>query len=66
MNILTFDIEDWYNVDFITEDFAWDKYEVRIYEGVEGFLRGWTHQYQGVLFLFGLVGRQASFYYPTD
>lgn len=38
MNILTFDIEDWYNVDFITEDFAWDKYEVRIYEGVERIL----------------------------
>ncbi len=38
MNILTFDIEDWYNVDFITEDFAWNKYEVRIYEGVERIL----------------------------
>lgn len=38
MKILTFDIEDWYNVDFITEDFAWDKYEVRIYEGVERIL----------------------------
>jgi polysaccharide deacetylase family protein (PEP-CTERM system associated) len=38
MNFLTFDIEDWYNVDFITEDFEWDKYEVRIYEGVERIL----------------------------
>lgn len=34
MNILTFDIEDWYNCDFITPDFNWDKYEVRIYDGV--------------------------------
>ena len=34
MNILTFDIEDWYNCDFITPDFNWDKYEVRIYETV--------------------------------
>lgn len=34
MNILTFDIEDWYNCDFISEDFNWDKYEVRIYDGV--------------------------------
>lgn len=34
MNILTFDIEDWYNLDFISEDFDWDKHEVRIYEGV--------------------------------
>jgi peptidoglycan-N-acetylglucosamine deacetylase len=38
MNILTFDIEDWYNCDFITTDFNWDKYEVRIYEGVEKIL----------------------------
>jgi polysaccharide deacetylase family protein (PEP-CTERM system associated) len=39
MNILTFDIEDWYNCDFITSDFEWDKYEVRIYEGVERILK---------------------------
>ena len=38
MNLLTFDIEDWYNCDFISEDFNWDKYEVRIYEGVERIL----------------------------
>lgn len=34
MNILTFDIEDWYNCDFISSDFEWDKHEVRIYSGV--------------------------------
>jgi polysaccharide deacetylase family protein (PEP-CTERM system associated) len=34
MNILTFDIEDWYNCDFISNDFNWDKYECRIYDGV--------------------------------
>lgn len=39
MNILTFDIEDWYNCDFITPDFNWDKYEVRIYEGVDRILQ---------------------------
>lgn len=38
MNILTFDIEDWYNCDFITEDFNWDKYECRIYDGVDKIL----------------------------
>lgn len=38
MNILTFDIEDWYNVDFVTQDFNWDKYEVRIYNGVDRIL----------------------------
>lgn len=30
MNILTFDIEDWYNCDFISENFNWDKWEYRI------------------------------------
>ena len=39
MNILTFDIEDWYNCDFITPDFNWDKYEVRIYERVDRILQ---------------------------
>lgn len=38
MNILTFDIEDWYNCDFITTDFDWDKYEVRIYDVLERIL----------------------------
>lgn len=38
MNILTFDIEDWYNCDFISQDFNWDKYEVRIYRGIEQIL----------------------------
>lgn len=38
MNILTFDIEDWYNCDFISENFDWSKHEVRIYEGVERIL----------------------------
>jgi len=38
MNILTFDVEDWYNCDFITTDFDWDKYEVRIYDGIDKIL----------------------------
>lgn len=38
MNILTFDIEDWYNCDFISENFDWSNYEVRIYEGVDRIL----------------------------
>lgn len=38
MNILTFDIEDWYNCDFISGDFDWDKYEVRIYQSVDHIL----------------------------
>lgn len=38
MNILTFDIEDWYNHDDYSRDFAWEKHEVRIYEGTERIL----------------------------
>ncbi len=34
MNILTFDIEDWYNCDFISEDFSWDKFEYRIEKSI--------------------------------
>ena len=39
MNILTFDVEDWYNCDTNITDINWDKYEVRIYEGVERILQ---------------------------
>ena len=39
MNILTFDIEDWYNCDFITPDYNWEKYEVRIHSGVDRILQ---------------------------
>jgi polysaccharide deacetylase family protein (PEP-CTERM system associated) len=38
MNILTFDIEDWYNCDFISNNFNWDEHEVRIYDSVEKIL----------------------------
>jgi polysaccharide deacetylase family protein (PEP-CTERM system associated) len=38
LNLLTFDIEDWYNCDFISSDFHWEKYEVRIYAAVERIL----------------------------
>ncbi|MBR2443422.1 MAG: polysaccharide deacetylase family protein [Rikenellaceae bacterium] len=38
MNILTFDIEDWYNCDFVSENFDWSQYEVRIYDGVDRIL----------------------------
>ena len=43
MNILTFDIEDWYNCDFISEDFDWDRHEVRI-KGWIAFWRSWINE----------------------
>lgn len=38
MNILTFDIEDWYCRDMANSDRKWEKKEVRIYEGVDMIL----------------------------
>lgn len=38
MKVLTFDIEDWYNCDFIDEDLKWDRHEVRIYKSVDRIL----------------------------
>lgn len=38
MNILTFDIEDWYNCDFISGNLNWSAYEPRIEQGVDRIL----------------------------
>lgn len=38
MNILSFDIEDWYNHDDYSRDLDWGKHEVRIYDGTEKIL----------------------------
>lgn len=59
MKILSFDIEDWYNVDFISEDFEWDKYEVRIYEGVERILaRLESNNIKGTFFCLGWLAEK--------
>jgi len=59
MNILTFDIEDWYNCDFVTSDFYWDKYEVRIYEGVERILTELhSRNLKGTFFCLGWIAEK--------
>jgi len=59
MNILTFDIEDWYNCDFITPDLDWDKYEVRIYEGVDRILQELDkHQLKATFFCLGWIAEK--------
>ena len=59
MKLLTFDIEDWYNVDFDTEDFNWDKYEVRIYEGVDRILnRLQNDNLKGTFFCLGWIAEK--------
>lgn len=59
MNILTFDIEDWYNCDFITQDFDWGKFEVRIYEGLDRILEELEKRGQrGTFFCLGWVAEK--------
>jgi polysaccharide deacetylase family protein (PEP-CTERM system associated) len=54
LNILTFDIEDWYNCDFISGDFEWNKFEVRIYKGVDRILEELNHRkLKGTFFCLG-------------
>lgn len=59
MNILTFDIEDWYNCDFISGDFDWDKHEVRIYDGVRRILEELDRRNQkGTFFCLGWLAEK--------
>lgn len=56
MNILTFDIEDWYNHDDYSRDFAWEKHEVRIYEGTEKILTALAEKgLKGTFFCVGWI-----------
>lgn len=59
MNILTFDIEDWYNCDFITPDLNWEKYEVRIYQGINRILEELEIRNQkGTFFCLGWIAEK--------
>ena len=59
MNILTFDIEDWYNCDFISKDFDWDKHEVRIYESVDRILNELAaRNLKGTFFCLGWIAEK--------
>ena len=59
MNILTFDIEDWYNCDFLSQDFNWDKYEVRIYDSVDKILNELArHKLKATFFCLGWLAEK--------
>lgn len=59
MNILTFDIEDWYNCDFISRDYNWDKHEVRIYQGVDRILDELKKRHlKGTFFCLGWIAEK--------
>lgn len=56
MKILTFDIEDWYCHDNLSRNFDWDKYEVRIYDGVDKILSALDeHHLKGTFFCLGWI-----------
>lgn len=56
MRIITFDIEDWYNHDDYSRDFAWEKHEVRIYEGTEKILTALAEKnIKGTFFCVGWI-----------
>jgi polysaccharide deacetylase family protein (PEP-CTERM system associated) len=56
MNILTFDIEDWFCHDNYTQDFNWNKYEVRIHKGVDLILEELDkNQQKGTFFCLGWI-----------
>lgn len=59
MNILTFDVEDWYNCDFISGNMDWERYECRIYEGVNRILEELDkRQLKGTFFCLGWLAEQ--------
>lgn len=61
MNILTFDIEDWYNHDDYSRDFDWEKHEVRIYEGTEKILSALEERnMKGTFFCVGWIAEHHS------
>ena len=39
MNILTFDIEEWFHCDFISDNSSWNNYEVRIHSNTDFILK---------------------------
>lgn len=59
MNILTFDIEDWYCHDNYSQNFNWDNHEVRIYEPLEKILAYLNNaQVKGTFFCLGWLAEK--------
>lgn len=59
MNILSFDIEEWFHCDFITEDQQWDKFEVRIHKNTDRILDSMDkYDKKGTFFILGWIAKQ--------
>ncbi len=56
MNILTFDIEDWFHCDFISDNSTWSKYETRIHESTNRILQLLdSKNIKGTFFILGWI-----------
>lgn len=56
MNILTFDIEEWFHCDFISDSTTWQNYEVRIHAATEKIIQVlYTHNIKATFFILGWI-----------
>jgi len=56
MNILTFDIEEWFHCDFISKDYNWSNYEIRIHNSTDFILNVLTlYNRKATFFILGWV-----------
>jgi len=59
MNILTFDIEDWFHCDFISDKITWTNYETRIYSSVDLILQHLSDQnLKGTFLVLGWIAEK--------
>lgn len=59
MNILTFDIEDWFHCDFISDNSTWTNYETRIYESTDRILQLLEEKkLKGTFFILGWIAEK--------
>jgi peptidoglycan-N-acetylglucosamine deacetylase len=59
MNILTFDIEEWFHCDFISDSSTWNNYEVRIHRNTDLILETLDiHRITGTFFILGWIAER--------
>ena len=59
MNILTFDIEEWFHCDFISGNNNWSNYEVRIHENTDFILNTLSiHNRKATFFILGWIAEK--------
>ncbi|MEO8172287.1 MAG: polysaccharide deacetylase family protein [Sediminibacterium sp.] len=59
MNILTFDIEEWFHCDFISDKDTWKNYETRIHGGVDVILQHLSdNNLKGTFFILGWIAER--------